>query len=90
MIEVYLQNNVYRVSGSDLASLAGIKPYIVHQTTLKLIHSRSIDQPYKQYGGYYHSQLGFTQLAQHLNIPADVYDSVIQSFQAAEEANRKR
>lgn len=89
MIDIQLLGNEFRVSGTDLAELVGVKPYVLHQLASKLTHSRTIE-PYQQHGGYYHSEDGFIQLAKHLTISPDDYEMVITSFQRAREAKDRR
>ena len=90
MIEIHLLGNKFRVPGADLAALIDAKPYVLHQLAAKLTHSRAI-KPYLLNGGYYHCEVSFVELAKHLTISADDYETVITSFQRAREASdRKR
>ena len=90
MIEIYQLGNEFRVSDGHLAELLKLKPFILHQTTLKMIHSKSNYQPYQQRGAYFHTESGFIELAKYLRVSDEDYEMVITSFRYAREASDKR
>ena len=90
MVPIYLFNNAYHVGEDALIDLLGMKPYILKQVSNGLQHRQEIEQPYKLNGGYYHSEAGFIQLANHLTITPEHYETVISSFHHAKEARKRK
>ena len=89
MIEIHYLRNEFRVGENTIIALTGIKPYIVKQTSNSLIHSSKIEAPYSLNGDSFHTEAGFIELAKHLSISPEDYETVITSFHHAREASNK-